>query len=105
MGAIPVAAAPNGLIVESYPVSKWRPDVPIESGHPEVVLLEEPNPIEKGWITMYKGPGMGYVLNEDVAKKYEVEPRPVRRLPTGKKPKSQFGDLMVRQPSLPTSWI
>jgi len=105
LGAIPVAAAPNGLIVESYPVSKWRPDVPIESGHPEVVLLEEPNPIEKGWITMYKGPGMGYVLNEDVAKKYEVEPRPVRRLPTGKKPKSQFGDLMVRQPSLPTSWI
>lgn len=104
LGAIPVAAAPNGMIVESYPTSKWRPVVPIEPGHPETVLLEEPNPVEKGWITMYRGPGIGYVLNEDIAKKYEVNPRPTRREPTGRKPERQFGDLLIRQQSLPGSW-
>ena len=105
LGAIPVAAAPNGLMVESYPTTKWRPKVDLEPGSPEVVLLEEPNPIEDGWITLHKGSGIGYVLNEDVAKKYEVNPRPVRRKTTERKPEKQFGDLLVRQPSLQGSWI
>ncbi len=104
LGGIPVAAAPNGLIVESYPASKWRKKAPIEPECPETVLLQEVNPIAKGWITLHKGPGVGYVLNEDVAKKYEVNPRPVRRKPTGRKPEKQFGDLLVRQPSLSSSW-
>jgi len=105
LGTIPVAAAPNGLIVESYPASKWRPEVPIEPGNPEVVLLEEPNPVEDGWITLNKGSGIGYVLNEDVAKRYEVNPRPVRLRRAGRKPEKQFGDLLVRQRSLPDSWV
>jgi len=104
-GAIPVAAAPNGLIVESHPPSKWRPVVPIDSEHPERVLLEQPNPIENGWITMHKGPGIGYVLNEDVAKIYEVNPRPSQRKPTGRKPDKEFGDLLIRQKNLPGSWV
>jgi L-alanine-DL-glutamate epimerase-like enolase superfamily enzyme len=35
-------------------------------------MLEEPNPVVKGWIEMSQEPGLGYTLNEDVAKKYEV---------------------------------
>lgn len=73
LGATAVAAAPNGLIVESYPTSKWRPENPIDPSHPEVKLLEEPNIVEKGWITLSQKPGLGYELNEDVAKKYEIK--------------------------------
>jgi L-alanine-DL-glutamate epimerase-like enolase superfamily enzyme len=105
LGATPVAAAPNGLIVESYPASKWRPKVPIDAKHPEVVLLEEPNPIADGWITMNTRPGIGYILHEEVAARYEVNPRPARRQPTGRTPAKQWGDLLVRQPNLADSWI
>ncbi|MDQ1279908.1 MAG: Mandelate racemase/muconate lactonizing enzyme family protein [Thermoproteota archaeon] len=73
LGATAVAAAPNGLIVESYPTSKWRPESPIDPNHPEIKLLEESNTIKKGWITLSQKPGLGYYLNEDVAKKYEVK--------------------------------
>ncbi len=105
LGATPVAAAPNGLIVESYPASKWRPAVPLDAKHPEAVLLEEPNPIADGWITMNQRPGMGYVLHEDVAARYEVNPRPASRKPTGRTPEKQWGDLLIRQPNLADSWI
>jgi L-alanine-DL-glutamate epimerase-like enolase superfamily enzyme len=104
LGAIPVAAVPNGLLVESYPTSKWRPRVPLDPKHPDAVLLEEVNPIVKGWITLHTRPGVGYVLNEEVAKQYEVNPRPLRRTPAGQKPEAQRGDLLLRQPSLPGSW-
>jgi L-alanine-DL-glutamate epimerase-like enolase superfamily enzyme len=72
LGATAVASAPNGLIVESYPLSKWRVQLPIDPANPEEKLLEEPNPVVKGWISMSQEPGLGYRLNEDVAKKYEV---------------------------------
>jgi len=72
LGATAVAAAPNGLIVESYPLSKWRVQLPIDPENPEEKLLEEPNPVAKGWISMSQEPGLGYKLNEDVAKKYEM---------------------------------
>jgi L-alanine-DL-glutamate epimerase-like enolase superfamily enzyme len=104
LGATPVSAATNGLIVESYPASKWRPTVPIEDEHPDVVLLEEPNPITNGWITMNTSPGIGYVLHEEVAEKYEVNPRPAQQKPTGRTPEKQWGDLRVRQPNLSGSW-
>ncbi len=73
LGAIAVSAAPNGLIVESYPNSKWRPENPIDPAHPEVKLLEETNEIEKGYVILSQRPGTGYQLNEDVAKQYEVK--------------------------------
>jgi len=104
LGAAPVAAMSNGLIVESYPASKWRPAVPIEDEHPEVVLLEEPNPITDGWITMHTGPGIGYVLNEVVAEKYEVNPRSARRKPTGRTPEKHHGDLRLRRQNRLGSW-
>jgi len=72
LGATAVAAAPNGLIVESYPISKWRVQLPIDPANPDETLLEEPNPVVKGWISMSQEPGLGYKLNEDIAKKYEV---------------------------------
>lgn len=105
LGAIPVSAAPNGLIVESYPTSKWRPPVSKDPDHPEVTLLRQPNPIKDGWITMQRGPGIGYELDEEVAKQHEVNPRPLTTKPSGRKPQPQFGDLLVRQPNLPGSWI
>jgi L-alanine-DL-glutamate epimerase-like enolase superfamily enzyme len=73
LGAIAVAAAPNGLIVESYPASRWRPEPPIDPDHPEERLIEEPNTVEKGWITLSRRPGLGYKLNEEAAIKYEVK--------------------------------
>ena len=105
LGATSMAAVPNGLIVESYPASEWRPEVPIDSEHSEVILLEEPNPIEDGWITLHKDPGIGYVLNEDVARRYEVGARRFRRKPRGRKPEKQTGDLLIRQSSLSGSWV
>jgi L-alanine-DL-glutamate epimerase-like enolase superfamily enzyme len=72
LGAAAVAAAPNGMIVESYPLSKWRIELPIDPANPGERILEEPNPVVKGWIEMSQEPGLGYRLNEDVAKKYEV---------------------------------
>ena len=105
LGAIPVAAVPNGLIVESYPVSKWRPLVPIDSNQPKQVLIEEPNPISKGQITMHQGPGIGYVLHENVAQSYEVNPRRPNLTPGKQKPIKQYGDLLIRQANLRDSWM
>jgi L-alanine-DL-glutamate epimerase-like enolase superfamily enzyme len=104
LGAIPVAAVPNGLIVESYPVSKWRPWVPIDSSQPKQVLVEEPNPISKGQITMNQGPGIGYILHEDVAQAYEINPRRPNTTPGKQKPIKQYGDLLLRQATLRGSW-
>jgi L-alanine-DL-glutamate epimerase-like enolase superfamily enzyme len=104
LGAVPVAAAPNGLIVEAYPESKWRPKVPITTEHPDIVLVNEPNLIEDGWITLHRGAGIGYALNEDVAKKYEVNPRPAQRKPIGIHPAKQVGDLLINQSTRPQSW-
>jgi hypothetical protein len=50
-------------------------------------------------------PGIGYILHEEVAARYEVNPRPARRQPTGRTPAKQWGDLLVRQPNLADSWI
>ncbi len=68
LGAIPVAAVPNGLIVESYPESKWRVIPPIDPIEPEKSLVSEPNPIKNGRIKMTMKPGIGYVLNDEVSK-------------------------------------
>lgn len=105
LGAIPVAAVPNGLIVESYPASKWRPFVPIDASQPDQVLIEEPNPINKGQITMHQGPGIGYKLNEEVAQVYEINPRRPNTTPAKQKPLKQYGDLLLRQANLKGSWM
>jgi L-alanine-DL-glutamate epimerase-like enolase superfamily enzyme len=105
LGAIPVAATPNGLIVESYPNSKWRPKVPIDSDNPNENLLEEPNPIKNGWIYMNKDPRIGYVLNEEVAEKYEIDPKLIRHRYDCEKPETQFGVLNINQRNSSLSWV
>jgi L-alanine-DL-glutamate epimerase-like enolase superfamily enzyme len=75
LGATAVCSMPNGLIVESYPLSQWRVELPLDPENPEEKLLEEPNPVVNSWIEMSQEPGLGYKLNEDVAEKYEVKDR------------------------------
>ena len=104
LGAIPVAAVPNGLIVESYPESKWRVIPPIDPIEPEKSLVSEPNPIKNGRIKMTMKPGIGYVLNEEVSKDYEVNPQPPNTKTVKARPEKQYGDLLINQASLADSW-
>lgn len=72
LGAATVASASNGLIVEYFPLSKWRVQLPIDPMNPEEKLLLEPKLVENGWINMPQDHGLGYKIDEDVAKKYEI---------------------------------
>lgn len=73
LGAIAVAAVPNGTIVGSHPTAKLHPENPTDSAHLEVRLLEEPNTIDKDYVILSQKPGLGHQPNEDVVKKYEVK--------------------------------
>ena len=98
------ARVPNGLIVESYPESKWRVIPPIDPIEPEKSLVSEPNPIKNVRIQMTMKPGIGYVMNDQVSKDYEVNPRSPNSKLVKARPEKQYGDLLINQASLADSW-